>query len=135
MVPPMSTTTTSPGWMTRSETSWCGEAAFGPEPTITKSALMWPSAKMASAILTPTWRSVCPALSQCGTLACTRSIASPASLSAATSAGVLRIRSGDRTSEASRWPAPGQGLRELEHVQRPHPVAQGDQRAGRRSCA
>ena len=93
--------------MTRSETSWCGEAALGPEPTITKSALMCPSAKMASAILTPTWRSVCPALSQLGTFACTRSIASPASLSAATSAGVLRIRSGDRTVLASRWPAPG----------------------------
>ena len=65
---------------------------------------------MASAIFTPTWRSVCPALSQFGTLACTRSIASPAALSAATSAGVLRIRSGDTTSDASRSPAAGSAL-------------------------
>ena len=43
-------------------------------------------------------------------MACTRSIASPAALSAATSAGVLRIRSGDTTSDASRWPALGSAL-------------------------
>ena len=34
----MSTTTESPASMTRSESEWCGDAPFGPEPTITKSA-------------------------------------------------------------------------------------------------
>ena len=33
----MSTTTASPRSRTRSPTSWCGEAPFGPEPTMTKS--------------------------------------------------------------------------------------------------
>ena len=93
--------------MTRSETSWCGDAAFGPEPTITKSTWTWPSARMASAIFAPTWRSVRPGLSHPGTLACTRSIASPAALSAATSAADLRIRSGDSTVLASRCSAVG----------------------------
>ena len=103
----MSTTTTSPSSITRSETSWCGDAAFGPEPTITKSTWTWPSARMASAILAPTWRSVSPGLSQPGTLACTRSIASPASSSAPTSAADLRIRSGDSTVLARCWLASG----------------------------
>ena len=50
--------------ITRSETSWCGLAAFGPEPTITKSTWTCPSARMASAIFAPTSRSVRPGLSQ-----------------------------------------------------------------------
>ncbi len=106
-MPPMSTTTASPGRSTRSETSWCGLAAFGPEPTITKSTWVCPSARMASAISVPTSRSVRPALSQPGTRACTRSIAAPASRSASTSAGLLRIRRSRSAELARTWRAPG----------------------------
>ena len=53
VVPPMSTTTGSPRSMTRSETSWCGQAPFGPEPTMTKSTLTWPSSRIASAMSRP----------------------------------------------------------------------------------
>ena len=40
VVPPMSTTTASPLSITRSPTSWCGRAPFGPEPTMTKSTVL-----------------------------------------------------------------------------------------------
>src|SRR5947209_1931897 len=54
----MSTTTGSLGLITRSETSWCGLALFGPEPTMTKSALRCPAATIASAMSPATSRSV-----------------------------------------------------------------------------
>ena len=111
IVPPMSTTTTSPAASTRSETSWCGLAAFGPEPTITKSTVACPSARMASVITEPTARSVSPGRSQPGTRACTRSMAAPASRRAATSAGVLEIRSVRSARPASARCAPGSASR------------------------
>jgi hypothetical protein len=49
----MSTTTGSPGPITRSETSWCGLAPFGPEATIAKSTPACPSARIASATSRP----------------------------------------------------------------------------------
>src|SRR6516164_665202 len=58
MVPPMSTTTASPGLSTRSEGSWCGLAAFGPDPTMTKSILAWPSAAIALAMSAAASRAV-----------------------------------------------------------------------------
>ena len=67
MVPPMSTTTASPAARTRPEGSWCGLAAFGPDPTITKSARAWPSATIAAAMSAATSRSVRPGRSQPGT--------------------------------------------------------------------
>ena len=109
----MSTTTTSPAASTRSETSWCGLAAFGPEPTITKSTVACPSARMASVITEPTARSVSPGRSQPGTRACTRSMAAPASRRAATSAGVFLIRSVRSAPPASARRAPGSASRNL----------------------
>ena len=56
MVPPMSTTTASPGWSTRLDGSWCGLAAFGPDAMITKSARTWPSLLIAAATSAATLR-------------------------------------------------------------------------------
>ena len=127
-MPPMSTTTASPAVRTRSDTSWCGLAAFGPEATITKSTVACPSARMASAITEPTSRSVSPGRSQPGTRACTRSMASPASRSAATSAGVFLIRSGRSAPLASAWRAPGSASRNLStnsaHIRSDRPTAE-----------
>jgi len=66
-VPPMSTTTASPVVRIRSDTSWCGLAALGPDPTITKSTVACPSARIASVIIAPTARSLSPGRSQPGT--------------------------------------------------------------------
>src|SRR6266581_1906493 len=92
MVPPMSTTTASPGASTRSDAPWCGLAALGPDATIVKSVRSCPSPMIASAMSAATSRSVRPGCSQPGTRACTRSMASAASPSAATSAALLRMR-------------------------------------------
>ena len=59
--PPMSTTTGSPAATTRSETSACGLAPFGPDATMTKSALRCPARRIASAMSAPISRSVRPA--------------------------------------------------------------------------
>ena len=81
---------------------------------------------MASAIFAPTWRSVRPGLSHPGTLACTRSIASPAALSAPDLGRRLahpqRGKDGARETLLRRR----EDVLEREHVQRPHPVGQGD---------
>lgn len=97
----MSITTTSPCSITRSDTSWCGLAPFGPDPTITKSACVWPSSSMAAVMSAPTSASVRPALSHSPMRACTRSIAAPALRSASISAASLRIRSSRTTGPAS----------------------------------
>ena len=74
---------------------------------MTKSILACPAAAMVLAMSAAAARSVRPGRSHCGTLACTRSIAAPASASAATSAGVFLMRSA-RSAEAARaWRAPG----------------------------
>ena len=123
----MSTTTASPGSRTRSDTSWCGLAAFGPEATITKSTVACPSARMASAMSVPTSRSVRPACSQPGTRVCTRSMASPASRSAATSAGDFLIRSGRSAPLASARRAEGSASRNRStnsaHIRSDNPTA------------
>lgn len=58
---------------------------------------------------------------------CTASIAAPASASAATSAGDLRIRISRSTSEASRWAAPGSASRSARtccaHIRSASPTA------------
>src|SRR5450631_1000911 len=41
----MSTTTASPGAITRSDTSWCGLAPFGPLATMTKSTVERPAGR------------------------------------------------------------------------------------------
>jgi hypothetical protein len=56
----MSTTTTSPASMTRSDASWCGLAAFGPAATIAKSATACPAATIASRMSAATACSVRP---------------------------------------------------------------------------
>jgi hypothetical protein len=127
IVPPMSTTTASPSRSARSETSWCGLAALGPEATMTKSTVACPSARMASVITEPTSRSVIPARSQPGTRACTRSIAAPASRSASTSAAVFLIRSGRSAPPASARRAEGSVSRNFStnsaHIRSERPTA------------
>src|SRR4029450_2092773 len=49
----MSTTTGSPGWITRSDVSWCGLAPFGPDPTMTKSTRTTPPPNMRTATAAP----------------------------------------------------------------------------------
>ena len=56
----MSSTIGSPAAMTRSDASWCGEAEFGPEPTIAKWASSWPSAMSRSRTSRATSASVRP---------------------------------------------------------------------------
>ena len=70
----MSITTTSPTSITRSETSWCGLAPFGPEPTMTNAASACPSSTIAAAMSAPACASVRPALRNSAIRACTRSI-------------------------------------------------------------
>ncbi len=78
-------------------------------------------------ICAPTSRSVRPARSQPGTRACTRSMASPASRSAATSAAVFRIRSGRSAPLASSSWVPGSVSRNLStnsaHIRSDRPTA------------
>ena len=121
----MSTTTTSPASMTRSDTSWCGLAPFGPDPTITNSASAWPSATIAAAMSAATSASVRPARSHSPTRACTRSIAAPASRSAAISLASLRIRSSRSTGPASTWLDARRLVAQAEHVQRGRHVGHG----------
>src|SRR6266545_4280372 len=83
----MSTTTGSPGWITRSETSWCGLAPFGPAATMVKSALAWPAARIAWARSAPTSASVRPGRSQSPIRWWTASMVAPAQASAANAAG------------------------------------------------
>ena len=52
----MSTTTRSPASIVRPDSSWCGLAPFGPDPTIVKSTPMWPSSRIAAAMSAPTSR-------------------------------------------------------------------------------
>ena len=66
-----------------------GWRRWGRTPTMTKSTVACPSARIASAMSRPTSRSVRPARSHCRTCACTRSIAAPAARSASTSAARL----------------------------------------------
>ena len=107
----MSTTTTSPLSITRSDTSWCGLAPFGPEPTMTNAASVWPSSTMAAAMSAPTCASLRPALRNSPIRACTRSIAAPAARSWATSAASLRIRSSVTIGPASVCVASGRASR------------------------
>lgn len=74
---------------------------------MTKSVVVWPDATIASAMSLATSRSVRPGRSHSPIERCTRSIAAPARRSASTSAGLLRIRSTERTSPASPACAPG----------------------------
>ena len=52
--------------ITRSPTSWCGEAPLGPEPTMTKSTVACPSSRIAAAISRPASRSVMPGAQELG---------------------------------------------------------------------
>ncbi len=126
MVPPMSTTTTSPTSSVRSLSSWCGLAAFGPEATMVKSAHACPSATIAAAMAAPTSRSVRPGRSRPGTCSCTRSIAAPAPARAATSAALLRIRSSRSAGLASTCSAPGSAARSrstiIAHIRSARPT-------------
>ena len=94
VVPPMSTTTGSPASITRSETSWCGLAPLGPEPTMTKSTAACPSARIASAMSAA---DLALGAARPQPLAHPRRAPGrsprPAARSASTSAGALRIRS------------------------------------------
>ena len=96
----MSITTTSPTSITRSDTSWCGLAPLGPEPTITNAASACPSSTIAAAMSAAACASVRPALRNSAIRACTRSIAAPAARSSRTSAASLRIRSSRSTGPA-----------------------------------
>ncbi len=107
----MSITTTSPDSITRSDTSWCGLAPFGPDPTITNAASACPSARIAAVMSAPTWASVRPGCSHSPIRACTRSIASPAARSRAISAGSLRMRSVRSTGPASACGTSGNASR------------------------
>ena len=111
IVPPMSTTTASPARSTRADGTWCGFAALGPDPTITKSARAWPCATISPAMSAATSCSVRPGRSQPGTRSCTRSMAAPASRSAAISAGLLRSRRPRSAAPASAWRVPGSASR------------------------
>ena len=109
MVPPMSNSTPSPARMTRPPGSWWGLAAFGPEATITKFTLWWPSSRIRRPIWAATSASVRPTsatLPAC-TSARMRSTAAPARRSASTSASSFTIRIGAVTSDARRNPSPG----------------------------
>ncbi len=94
---------------------------------MTKSADACPSARMASRTMEPTARSVSPGRSQPGIRACTRSMAAPASRSAATSAAVLRVRSGRSTPPAGTRRAVGSASRSLStlaaHIRSDRPTA------------
>ena len=58
----MSTTTTSPTSMTRSDTSWCGLAPLGPDATMTNAASVCPSSTIAAAMSAPACASVRPGI-------------------------------------------------------------------------
>ena len=107
----MSITTSSPLSITRDDTSWCGLAPFGPEPTITNAAPAWPSSTIAAAMSAPTCSSVRPGFRNSPIRACTRSIAAPAARSSATSAASLRIRSSRVTGPARNCAASGSASR------------------------
>ena len=107
----MSTTTTSPRSITRSETSWCGLAPLGPLPTMMKSTDTCPAPRMSSAMSAPTSRSVRPGRRSPGTAAWTRSMAAPAATSAATSVGSLRMRRCEMTGPARTCSTAGMAAR------------------------
>ena len=109
--------------------SWCGLAAFGPEADDHEvgPGVALGHDRVARCRRRPPARSGRAAASPAPG-ACTRSIAAPASRSAATSAGVLRIRSPRSAALARPWLGAGQRGPEPEHHQRPHPVRQADRR-------
>ena len=83
---------------------------------MTKSARTWPSLVIAAATSAATSSSVRPGRSQPGTAACTRSMAAPASRSAATSAGLLRDRSPRSAPLARPSSVPGSAARKRSTI-------------------
>ena len=118
----MSSTIGSPAAITRSEASWCGDDEFGPEPTIAKSAVSWPSATRRSRTSRATSASVRPTSRPAAIASTTRSAASAASRSSAISSASLTIRSSRSTAVADPKPR-RQHLLEPEQMAGPERVA------------
>ena len=100
---------------------------MGPEPTMTKSTVACPSARIAAA-MSPAGRSL-----GASRAAATRPSArgrgrspAPARRSASTSSGDLRIRSVRSTAPARLCSASGRAARKPQHLLGPHPVGQPD---------
>ncbi len=102
----MSTTTGSPGRITRSPGTWCGLALLGPEPTITNRVSSW-VARMAASRSRATSRSLRPAQRRSASPSITLSMAAATRASAWISAASLTMRSERVTVEATVKEAPG----------------------------
>ena len=117
--------------MTRSPASWWGEAPFGPEPTMAKSARSWPSSIRRPRISRPTSASVRPTRRPAAIASIVRSAAAAARREEPGLVGVLDLAQVAQDRARGLEPAAGQGRLQRQHVHRPEPIREADRLPGR----